>query len=202
MRVELIRHGETEWMKNRRYQGRTDVPLSEEGIRRLRPAGFHPAQIYVSGMKRADQTAEAIFPGVPRIAVPGLAEMDFGVFEGRTADEMADDAAYRTWVDGMCMGACPEGESTDGFCDRVCSAFAALMDRLCEDPDAKDCIIVAHGGTAMAVMDRYADIQRSFYEWHLKSGCGFILEGNDWKSRRTLHFLGESDYNRNSKNGD
>lgn len=199
MRVELIRHGETPWMYQKKYQGRSDIPLSEEGIRRLAPAPFHPETVYVSGMIRAGQTARALFPDAEQVVIPGFSEMDFGDFEGRSADEMADDPAYRAWVDGWCMGRCPGGESTDEFCDRVCAAFSALMDRLTAEAEPKDCIIVAHGGTAMAVMDRFADVKRSFHEWHLKSGCGYVLEGKCWKPHRTLELKSCSDYNRKTE---
>ena len=195
MRVELIRHGETPWMSEKKYQGRSDIPLSEEGIRRLTAASFCPETVYVSGMIRANQTAQVIFPDAQQVVIPDLSEMDFGVFEGRSADEMADDPDYRAWVDGWCMGRCPGGESTDEFCDRVCTAFSDLMDRLTADESSKDCIIVAHGGTAMAVMHRFANEKRSFHEWHLKSGCGYILEGNCWKTNRTLELKSCSDYN-------
>ena len=195
MRIEIIRHGETPWMAEKKYQGKSDIPLSEAGIAKLRPASFIPEKVYVSGMIRAAQTARAIFPGVKQIVIPGFAEMDFGDFEGRSADDMANDPAYREWVDGWCMGRCPGGESTDEFCDRVCRAFEALMDQLEQDGE-ENCVIVAHGGTAMAVMNRYADQKKSFHEWHLRSGCGYILDSSDWKSSRTLELKGLSDYNK------
>lgn len=198
MRVELIRHGETPWMKEKKYQGRSDIPLSEEGLRKLKPASFCPKTVYVSGMIRANQTALALFPGAAQIIIPAFSEMDFGDFEGRSADEMSTDPAYREWVDGWCMGRCPGGESTDEFCSRVCTAFSELMDELIAKNPNEDCIIVAHGGTAMAIMHRFAAEKRSFHEWHLKSGCGYVLEGKYWKKNRTLELLSCSDYN-NSK---
>ena len=128
MIIELIRHGDTPWMAERRYQGRSDIPLSEAGKKKLQASPHKPAVVYVSGMKRAVQTAEAIFPDAEQIVIPAFNEMDFGDFEGKSADEMADDPSYRAWVDGNCEGQCPGGESKDAFSERVCTAFSALCE--------------------------------------------------------------------------
>ena len=67
--------------------------------------------------------------GVRQIPVPDLREMDFGIFEGLNYMDLADSAAYREWVEGNCLGPVPQGESKELFCQRVCAAFASLVDR-------------------------------------------------------------------------
>ena len=57
MRVELIRHGETLWQGTGRYQGQTDVPLSEQGRQALSPASFSPEKVYITALQRTRQTA-------------------------------------------------------------------------------------------------------------------------------------------------
>ena len=94
MLIVLLRHGETAYNAQRRYQGVTDVPLSPEGRARLRKADFEPETVYVTPLMRTAQTAEALFPHAKQIVVPELREMDFGGFEGRTYDEMKNDPAY------------------------------------------------------------------------------------------------------------
>ena len=176
MRIYLLRHGATEWNAQHRYQGRqTDAPLSPEGLASLRPAGFSVDAVYVSPMRRARQTAERLFPGAVPVAVPGLEEMDFGAFEGRTAAEMENDAAYRAWVDGWCLGSTPGGEDRVSFSRRVCGAFAALVDEAL-DAGRETLAIVAHGGVQMVVMERYALPQRDYWQWQTPLAGGWVLE--------------------------
>ena len=98
MRVELIRHGETLWQGTGRYQGQTDVPLSEQGRQALSPASFSPEKVYITALQRTRQTAERLFPQARLVVVEDLGEMNFGRFEGRSAAEMEEDPSYRAWV--------------------------------------------------------------------------------------------------------
>ena len=188
MRIELIRHGATLLQQENRYQGVTDVPLSPEGREELLPVSVQPERVFVSPLLRAKQTAGILFPDSEQIVVPDFAEMDFGVFEGRNAKEMEQDAAYRAWVDGMCLGTCPGGESRAGFCARVCAAFDALVTRL-EQEGEPSLVIVAHGGTQMAVMERFAEEKKSYYEWKLGVGQGYLLAAENWRKEHSLRIL-------------
>ena len=134
--VELIRHGETELQAQGRYQGSVDVPLSGEGRRKLSAGreslstdGIYrdPAVVYVSPLKRARETASILFPKAVQVVIPELAEMNFGKFEGRNYKEMENDPDYRAWVEGMCLGKCPGGESREEFCARTCEAFLEVL---------------------------------------------------------------------------
>ena len=95
MRIFLLRHGLTEGNIHRRYNGRTDEPLCQQGILQAQAAGIleNMSYVYVSPMQRAVQTAKICFPNAQMHIIEDLREMDFGDFEGRTADEMADDTA-------------------------------------------------------------------------------------------------------------
>ncbi len=93
MLIWLIRHGETEYNKEKRYQGQTDVPLSDEGRAAIKRAPFNPDLVYTSPLSRAAETAGILFPDVPKVSVDGIKEMNFGVFEGRKYIEMAHDPA-------------------------------------------------------------------------------------------------------------
>lgn len=172
MLIYLLRHGATLWNPERRYQGLTDLPLSQRGRSVLRPAEFSPKRVYISPLCRAVQTAAILFPGAEQIPVPGLCEMDFGAFEGRTANEMEQDPDYLAWVEGGCTGRCPGGESLAEFSGRVWAAFTKLLEVRTER-----LVIVAHGGVQMAILDRYARPHRDYFDWHAPCGGGFVLEG-------------------------
>ena len=63
MLIVLLRHGETAYNAQRRYQGKSDIPLSARGRARLRAADFAPDVVFVTALCRTAQTAAAIFPG-------------------------------------------------------------------------------------------------------------------------------------------
>ncbi len=129
MEMILLRHGKTAANLERRYNGSTDDPLCREGLREAEAARSFPdvPLVYVSPLKRARQTAEICFPGARQVVVNDLREMDFGDFEGRTSAEMEHDPAYRAWVDGGCVEACPNGESIPAFAGRVKKTFDGVV---------------------------------------------------------------------------
>ena len=186
MLVYLLRHGETAWNLEGRYQGKSDLPLCEAGRHALSPAHFRPERVYASPMLRAAETARLLFPGARLIPVPGLREMDFGAFEGKRFRDLADDPAYRAWVEGSCTGRCPGGESREAFSQRVCAAFEALMER-----EREELVIVAHGGTQMAILERYGRPRRDYFAWQSPNGGGFLLEAADWAKDRALGLVRE-----------
>lgn len=198
MLIYLLRHGETEYNAEGRYQGIRDVPLSAQGRAALCRAEISPGTVYVSPLSRARETARILFPGARQIPVEGLEEMRFGVFEGRNYREMEHDPAYRAWVDGNCLGRCPGGESRADFSERVCRAFAGLVEAARRAGETQ-LVIVAHGGTQMAALERYAEPARDYYDWRAKPGEGFVLSDGRWDRMCKLDFMGEVCYNRRSK---
>lgn len=173
MQVILLRHGATAGNALRRYIGRTDQPLSPEGEAGARLAGCDPArkQVYVTPLLRTQQTARILFPNAEQTILPELREMDFGAFEDRSADDLADDADYRAWVEGGCLGVCPGGESVAGFSQRVCRCFEEVLEALRgSDPCPA---FVLHGGVIMALMDRFARPHLAFYDAWVSNCQGF-----------------------------
>lgn len=195
MKVYLLRHGETDYNAQGRYLGLTDLPLSRRGREALARADFAPETVYVSPLRRTAETAEILFPGAKRIVVPGLREMDFGVFEGRSWRDMEHFAPYRAWVDGGCRGQIPEGESMAAFSDLTCAAFETLADRAAEAGEPL-LVIVAHGGTQMAALERFALPRREYFSWRSPPGGGFVLDGARWQTERVLALLGSVTYTR------
>ena len=181
MRIWLIRHGLTALGEEKRYQGSTDTPLSDAGRLALQ-LDDRFARVYCSPLLRAVETARILFPSAEKLMVPDLREMDFGAFEGRGWWEMEQDAAYRAWVEGGCVGKCPGGEDRAGFSARVQAAFSALVEQE-RCAGASELVIVAHGGTQMAALSRWGMPQKDYFAWQTPCACGWLLEDTNWPER-------------------
>jgi broad specificity phosphatase PhoE len=152
VRLLLARHGESVWNAERRFQGRTDIALSERGRAQAAAlgralGGYRVAAAYVSPFRRARETAEVALTGtgVPLITLDELRELSLGEWEGCTVDEVRarDGDPYRAWL--LAPHDCPPpgGEPLDAVSARVCAA----VDRIAAaHPDGDDVLIVAHGG--------------------------------------------------------
>ena len=137
---------------------------------------------------RTRQTAEVLFPGARLVEVKDLQEMCFGSFEGRNFIEMEHDPDYLAWVNANCESPCPDGETKAVFSERVCRAFAALVDRALAE-GKETLVILAHGGTQMAAMERYALPHADYYHWCAPNAGGYVLDAGDWAEQRVLHLL-------------
>ena len=91
----LIRHGKTEYNEEKRYAGcKTDCSISEAGRKEVeenKENGRYPTEPYMifrSPMKRAEETAEIIYPGEEKTVIEDIREIDFGTFEGKNYDEL------------------------------------------------------------------------------------------------------------------
>ena len=190
MKIWLIRHGMTQLGEEKRYQGRLDDGLSPVGRTALVQAAFRPKRVYVSPARRARETADILFPEAEQVLCPELREMDFGSFDGRGWWEMEEDPAYRAWVDGGCRGRCPGGEDKAEFSERVNSCFERILEAETDKADTgEDLVIVAHGGTQMALLEKWGVPQREYYRWQRPCGCGWLL---DWEPEsKTLHVIRE-----------
>ncbi len=185
MRITLIRHGMTPGNREHRYIGRTDEPLAPQGAAVLCPQPDPPGRVFVTPLLRTAQTAALLFPAARQQVVVGLREMDFGDFEGRNADEMADDSAYRAWVAGNCVASCPNGESMEGFSRRVCAAFSAVV----ADAAARsveELTFVVHGGVIMAVLAAFALPKRPYFDYAVGNARGYVCRADFAENGLTL----------------
>jgi len=151
--VDLLRHGEP--VGGRRYRGQTDDPLSEKGWQQMRAAvANHPGWdvIYSSPLRRCAEFARELSEqrSVPLQIDARLMEIGFGIWEGRTPDELNQqdpDQISRFWRDPL--GNRPAGaESLDSFRERV---DAAWQDLLLAQP-GKRVLVVGHAGITRMVM--------------------------------------------------
>ncbi len=193
MLIWLIRHGETEYNKEKRYQGQTDVPLSAEGRAAIKRAYFDPELVYTSPLSRAVETADIIFPESHKVRVEDIKEMNFGIFEGRNYMEMETDPDYRKWIDSEGRMQCPGGESREEFSRRANSALDVLIKETL-DTGRNSLVVVTHGGIIMAWMEAHIPSEKTYWEWLPDNAGGYLLEysNRDGKAeivlRETLDF--------------
>ena len=200
MLIYLLRHGLTEYNAQKRYQGQRDIPLSAEGLSQLRRADIDPKVVYITPLQRTAQTARVLFPEAELVVVKELQEMCFGSFEGKNYVEMEHDADYQAWVQANCESKCPDGERKDDFSNRICSAFSALVDKALADGEEL-LVILAHGGTQMAAMERYALPRRDYYAWCGPNAGGYVLDAADWAEKRQLRLVKTVQYTKDAEAG-
>ncbi len=151
MTIFLARHGETEWNRIGRWQGRTDIPLSDVGraqalglADRLRGRGI--TEIHASDLSRARETAEIVGAalGVTRLSLdPRLRERGFGRFEGLTRAECAERhaEAWRRYLADR-RDTPSDAEPQDEVVARVVAGLTAVAESA--DP-AGHVLVVSHG---------------------------------------------------------
>jgi probable phosphoglycerate mutase len=129
LQVYVIRHGETAWSLSGQHTGRTDLPLTPAGesmARALGPAlrAIAFSQVLTSPRLRARRTCDLAGLGAVAHADAGLAEWDYGQFEGlRTAEIQRLQPQWNLWTDGCPGGESPAdaGQRADRVIARVCT---------------------------------------------------------------------------------
>lgn len=177
MTVYLIRHGKTAANERRLYCGSTDLSLSEAGREELRHLRYdiQNVRFLTSGLKRANETMELLFPGVLYETNSRFREVDFGIFEMHSYDELKNLQAYQAWITGDNEANVPPGgESGQQMKTRVLAAFSELREDTC---------IVTHGGVIAAIMEHlFPEEARTRYQWQPRNGCGYVIKGNHFES--------------------
>jgi len=150
-RVIFVRHGETSWNLDKRYQGHSDISLNKKGVEQAqavakRLSTERISAVYSSDLMRAAKTAEliAMQHSLPVISMPELREVNFGLWEGLTYEQI-----MATWPDELsaiyskpgtiCI---PDGESFDDVTKRVEIGMATCI----KTHQNETIVIVSHGG--------------------------------------------------------
>ena len=180
--ILLIRHSLTQGNLKGRYLGcRTDEPLSKEGIALLKKHSYPLAdRVYASPLKRCIETAQLIFsiPKEQMVLVPALRECDFGDFENKNYQELDGNPDYQAWIDSGGTLPFPHGEAMEQFQKRCQEGFARIVKEITDSADKESLqrvALVVHGGTIMAIMERYGSPKQSYFDYQVKNGCGYLL---------------------------
>ncbi|MDQ5984231.1 MAG: Adenosylcobalamin/alpha-ribazole phosphatase [Eubacteriales bacterium SKADARSKE-1] len=178
-KIYLIRHGLTKENSIGKYIGSTDVPLSAEGKAKLedfRTRFEYPKAglVYTSPLSRCTQTADVLYPSLPKIISPGLSECNFGTWEGKTVDELKGNSEFIKWMTGENVELTNGGESIKDFTSRVSNTFEKIIDEIIRIYK-KDVIIVTHGGVIMTILSKYGIPKANPYDWIANNGCGYSI---------------------------
>ncbi len=196
MKVYLIRHGETRGNREHRYVGRTDEGILPEAKRSLAGRKMPAVEkVYVSPMLRCLETARLLYPGMETEAVEAFRECDFGAFEYLSYVQLNGNPDFQRFIDTGGKSGFPGGEDRDTFQKRCADAFDRLMvEELKRD---RDIALVVHGGTIMAILDKYSAPHKEYYQWQVKNGvclAGTVERCGDRKGFRLTQIreLGEA----------
>ena len=184
-RIVLWRHGQTDWNIENRFQGHSDIPLNDVGLRQADRAApllmaLQPSRIISSDLMRAQQTAAAL-SRISKLAVEidaGLRETHGGNWEGKTGDAIreTDIENFIRWIDGEDNPAGTTGERRSEVADRAVRAIKKALG----DKTDQLLVVTTHGGTARCILGSLLQLPMS--HWGVIGGLSnaswSILERN------------------------
>ena len=178
--LALIRHGKTEANEKHLYCGKSNISLSEKGIKELNDIKNlikYPEynKFFSSGAKRANETLEILYPKKVYYEINEFWEYDFGDFEMKSYDMLKENKEYINWItdkDGQVS--CPNGESKIQYRERIKEAFNKFIEK-CYKEGIGTVVLVCHGGTIGTILEIFYDCSKSFYEHQPACGRGYTL---------------------------
>lgn len=162
-RLYLLRHGEVESRYHRVFGGRIDMELSPLGHSQVQALAdyFHrhpPHAMYASPMKRVQQTLAPLArqTGLKPVVLPGLREVDFGVWTGLSWEQVYErhQVSAFDWLNQLEAGSIAEAESTADFRARVDEALRQIL----HHSPCKEVAVVAHGGVIRMLLALILDL--------------------------------------------
>ncbi|MFE0421712.1 histidine phosphatase family protein [Streptomyces sp. NPDC058953] len=168
-RLVLWRHGQTAWNLERRFQGTTDIPLTEGGIAQARRAArllasLQPDAIIASDLKRAAATAHELaeITGLDVVHDEGLRETWAGLWQGLTHQEIKEryGEQYAAWKRGEPVRR-GGGELETEVADRAAPVVLSHAEKLPEDGTL---VVVSHGGTIRTTIGRLLGLDSGHWE--------------------------------------
>ncbi len=179
VRIILVRHGETSWNKQGKFQGRLDIELNEIGrdqVRRLAKAlgDIHLDVIYSSPLKRSQETAAMIadYHSLEVIKADEFNEIDHGAWEGMQLEAVIDDHGelYDTWINRPHKAKMPGGEDLENIRERVVRKLTEILDLT---PDGNVVLIAGHDATNKVLLCFALGLDSSHF-WQFKQGNASI----------------------------
>ncbi len=163
MRIYITRHGETDWNKAWKLQGRTDIPLNAHGEEQalrtgegLKNAGITFDRVYSSPLQRACRTAQLIsgLPADKIIKDSRIIEFSFGKAEGTTPEEREEIPELKDFGNffeaPQKYKARPDAESFEDVLSRTADFWEKEIKNL--PPEISNVLVTTHGGTLQSLL--------------------------------------------------
>ncbi|MGK7893556.1 MAG: histidine phosphatase family protein [Xenococcus sp. (in: cyanobacteria)] len=182
-RLLLVRHGETQWNKESRFQGIRDIPLNDNGKDQGRKAGEFLKDIEIdfavsSSMLRPKETAEIILEhhaGVDLETTPELIEICHGLWEGKLEAEI--EAGFpgllQQWKDKPETVQMPEGENLQEVWERAIAAWQKIVAQYSNSGSPRTGIVVAHDAINKVLICSLLGLKPDNF-WNIKQGNGAV----------------------------
>ena len=159
----IVRHGQTDFNKNHKIQGRLDVPLNESGMEQAKKIATDLTKvkfdaIYYSPLIRAKQTADEVareHSSAEYIEAPEIMERDFGEYEGKPSD--VEPPYYGLWDYSLELESIKGGESMQDIKARV----FPFLDKLLVERKNQSICLVCHGGVGLIIREYFEGIPES-----------------------------------------
>ena len=193
--ISLIRHGRTAANDRGLYIGTTDLPLTDAGRSELLDkldSFVYPKveRVYMSPLQRCTETAEILYPDRERKIAEEFAELNFGVFEGRAAEDLVGDPDYRAWLKGGMEARPPQGESVAELCLRTFQGFHRILLEMMQE-DITRAALVTHGGVISNALACFGLPTMDPKQIRIAPGEGFEIQLNPqmWQQAQAFEIL-------------
>lgn len=179
-RLILVRHGETNWNQEGRFQGQIDIPLNENGRAQALAARYFLgnvslAQAHSSSMSRPKETAEIILeshPGTSLSISHGLMEIGHGLWEGKLESEINSSwpELLKSWKTAPETVQMPDGENIHDVWERAVSSWNNIAKNL---PPEDTALVVAHDAVNKTILCHLLGLKPADI-WMVKQGNGGV----------------------------
>jgi probable phosphoglycerate mutase len=180
-RLLLVRHGETEWNRQTRFQGQIDIPLNDNGRQQAQKAAEFLKEVPIhlavtSPMVRPKETAEIILQYHPDVQLElnvELSEIGHGLWEGKLEAEIEQEypGELERWRNTPAEVQMPEGENLQQVWDRATEAWNDIVTAAANK--SQTCMVVAHDATNKVILCHVMGLGLEDF-WKIKQGNGAV----------------------------
>ena len=192
-RLIVVRHGQTVWNLERKYQGHSDIALTDKGLEQARAVAARLAEepvhaVYASDLSRAFKTAECIAGahGLTVKLVPELREIKFGEWEGLTYEQITErwpGLLGKLWTTPDELEI-PGGETFRQLKERSTAAIGHIV----AGHPGQTVAVVAHGGTIGTILCAMLDIHLN-HVWRIRQDNTAVNIIDFYEGRPTITLL-------------